>query len=87
MMLDHVYIPRELFKAKMNAAEWANAYAYFYGFKDFETGEDTSCFKKFRTKLQERKKCEKQKAEKHRRLMKGADKKMKGFKMIRKRGA
>lgn len=86
MMLDHVFIPRELFKAKMNATEWANAYAYFYGHMDLETGEDTSCFEKFRTKLQERKKCEKQKAEKHRRLMKGADKKMKGFKMIQKRG-
>ena len=87
MMLDHVFIPRELFKAKMNAAEWANAYAYFYGHVDLETGDDTSCFEKFRTKLQERKKCEKQKGEKHRRLMKGADKKMKGFKMIWKRGA
>jgi hypothetical protein len=33
---DHTYIPRELFKVKMDNAEWANA--YYYGYKDFDTG-------------------------------------------------
>jgi hypothetical protein len=38
-MLDYVYISRDLFKAKMNASEWADAYSYYYGFKDYNNGE------------------------------------------------
>lgn len=85
LMLDHKYIPRELFKAKMNAAEWADAYTYYYGFKNFETGEKTSCFEKYRTNVNERKKCEKKNKEHHRKIIKGADKKMNGVKLIQKR--
>lgn len=44
-LLDNVMLPREVFKAKMNAAEWADAYTYFYGRKDFETGEPITCDK------------------------------------------
>lgn len=86
MMLDHIFIPRDLFKAKMNSAEWADAYAYYYGFKDLETGEKISCFKKYKSNVKERKKCEKEEGERHKQLIKGAVKKIKGFKMIYKRG-
>lgn len=41
LMSDHIYIPRDIFKAKMNATEWADAYSYYYGFKDLNTGEKT----------------------------------------------
>ena len=84
---DHTYISRDLFKAKMTATEWADAYAYYYGFKDFETGERINCFDKYRTNLPKRKACEKE----HRAILikrlKGAEKPMKGFKMIQKRGS
>jgi hypothetical protein len=83
---DHTYISRDLFKAKMTGTEWADAYAYYYGFKDFETGERINCFDKYRTNLPKRKACEKE----HRAILikrlKGAEKPMKGFKMIQKRG-
>jgi hypothetical protein len=66
---DHTYIPRDLFKAKMNAAEWADAYAYYYGFKDLETGIRSSCFS-----------CEATKKQKN--LIQKSQKKMKGYKQI-----
>ena len=84
MMLDRIFIPKDLFKAKMNSAEWADAYAYYYGFKDFETGEN--CYKKYGTRAKQGKICEKEAKERHSNLIKGADKKMKGLKVIRKRG-
>jgi hypothetical protein len=37
-MLDYKYVPRTLFKGKMNAKEWEDAYQYYYGYKDYETG-------------------------------------------------
>lgn len=37
-MLDRATLPRDAFTAKMNAAEWADAYTYFYGMKDLEIG-------------------------------------------------
>jgi hypothetical protein len=37
-MLDYKYVPRSLFKGKMNAKEWEDAYQYYYGYKDYETG-------------------------------------------------
>ena len=84
---DHTYISRDLFKANMTSVEWADAYAYYYGYKDFETGERINCFDKYRTNLPKRKACE----EKHRAILrkrlKGAVKPMKGFKMIQKRGS
>jgi hypothetical protein len=86
MMLDRIFIPKDLFKAKMNSAEWADAYAYYYGFKDFETGEEINCFKKYGTRAKQRKACEKEAKERHKELIKGADKKMKGLKVIRERG-
>jgi hypothetical protein len=33
------YIPRELFKGSMTPAEWADAESYYYGHKNFKTGE------------------------------------------------
>lgn len=42
-MLDREMIPREVFKVNMSNVEWADAYQYFYGFKDFETGEEINC--------------------------------------------
>jgi len=84
---DHTYISRDLFKTNMTATEWADAYAYYYGYKDFETGERINCFDKYRTNLPKRKACEKE----HRAILikrlKGAEKPMKGFKMIQKRGS
>ena len=44
-MLDHATMPREAFKAKMGAADWADAYRYFYGMTDLETGEPVECKK------------------------------------------
>ena len=82
---DHTYIPRELFTAKMNKTEWADAYAYYYGFKDLETGEVVNCVEQYRTNLKKRKQCQVKHDQKHRKLIKGADKPMKGFKMIHKR--
>ena len=42
-MLDFSYYPRELFRGKMTSAEWADAYSYYYGFKDFDTCEEVEC--------------------------------------------
>jgi len=83
---DHCHLPRDLFKGPMNDTEWADAYAYYYGYKDFETGERSNCFTKYRTQVAERKKCEKQQQDKRRRILKNADRPMKGVKMICKRG-
>ena len=82
---NHSYIPRELFKAPMKPTDWADAYAFYYGHKDFETGEKTSCIDKFRMNLEKRKKCERQQyaKRKSRKSLKGTP--MKGFKMIQKR--
>jgi hypothetical protein len=82
---DHSYIPRELFKGPMNDIEWGDAYAYYYGYKDFETGKESECFTKYRTRVAERKKCEKQAQDKRRRILKGAVKPMKGVNMIHRR--
>jgi hypothetical protein len=38
-MLNYSYIPRELFKGKMNALESSDAYSYYYGYKDYNNGE------------------------------------------------
>ena len=84
-MLDHIYLSKELFKAKMSAAEWADAYTYFYGRKDFDTGEEISCFKQYGTRLKERKKCQKEEGEKLKKRIEGHEKKIKGFKMIQAR--
>jgi len=41
-MLDFIYLPRTVFKAKMTAKEWEDAYQYFYGYKDYETGNNAN---------------------------------------------
>ena len=84
---DHTYIGRNLFKAKMTAVEWADAYAYYNGYKDFETGERINCYDKYRTNLPKRKACEKEHRAILQKRLKGAVKPMKGFKMIHKRGS
>lgn len=38
-MLDYKYIPRDIFKAKMTAKDWEDSYQYYYGFLEYETGE------------------------------------------------
>jgi hypothetical protein len=42
-LLEKAYVPRDVFKTKMTAASWADAYQYFYGFSDLETGEKITC--------------------------------------------
>jgi hypothetical protein len=74
-MLDHQMMPREVFKAKMTDAEWADAYQYFFGFKDFETGEKIKCDEK---DLKRRKECIKARGEKIKAISKRHVKKMKG---------
>jgi hypothetical protein len=82
-MLDHVYIPRDLFKAKMNSAEWADAYAYYMGYKDYNTGELITCPKNL--SIIERNKYYKKQREELQKIHEGKEKKMKGLKIIRKR--
>lgn len=53
-MLDRATLPRTVFTAKMNAAEWADGYTYFYGMKDLNTGEQIKCDQKG---VKERKNC------------------------------
>lgn len=84
---DHKTLPKSLFTGRMNPTEWADAYAYYYGYKDFETGQTEPCYEKYRLHVDERKKCLKKWQAKHRRTIKGAPKPMKGVKMIWKRGA
>lgn len=81
LMLEKKYIPRDLFKMKMNAGEWADAHSYFYGHKDFEVGKMKSCFEQY-PKTDARQKCMKERAKKHARIMKGFDKNIKGIKKI-----
>jgi len=38
-MLDYKYLPREIFKTKMKVKDWEDAYQYYYGYIDYETGE------------------------------------------------
>ena len=48
--------------------------------------EETRCFKNYGTRAKQRKICEKEAKQRHKKLIKGADKKMKGLKVIRDRG-
>lgn len=83
LMLDRIYIPRDLFKAKMNNAEWADAYAYYMGFKDYNTGERIICSKNL--SIKDCNKWYKNHDEERQQIHKSSEKKMKGFKMIRER--
>jgi hypothetical protein len=73
-MLDRETLPREVFTAKMNAAEWADAYTYFYGMKDLDTGELLKCDQKG---IKERKICVQERGEKAKAIAKKYVKKMK----------
>ena len=82
-MLDHTRLPRELFKAKMNSAEWSDAYAYYFGFKDYTTGELIKCDERLSAK--ERKKCQESHREEIKKINKANEKPIKGFKIIQDR--
>ena len=73
-MLDRETLPREVFTAKMNAAEWADAYAYFNGMKDLGTGEPLKCDQKDTKK---RKNCVQERGDKAKAIAKKYVKKMK----------
>ena len=73
-MLDRATLPREAFTAKMTAAEWADAYTYFYGMKDLETGEQIKCDKKG---VKERKDCIQERGKRAQEITKKYVKKMK----------
>lgn len=75
-MLDYSYYPRELFKGKMTSAEWADAYQYYYGYKDWDTCEPVRCDQK---SLKDRNKCIKARREKTDDISNKYEKKMKGF--------
>jgi hypothetical protein len=77
-MLDHAYLPRELFKMPMKAADWEDAYQYFYGFNDFETGKPFNCHTKPK---KQREICKKEQDHKIKEINKEYVKKMKGFKI------
>jgi hypothetical protein len=66
----------------MKAADWEDAYQYYYGFKDFNTGESAQCVQK---SVKERKKCDKELNERLKERNDKYRKKMKGFKMLYKR--
>ena len=78
-MLDYTYLPRDLFKAKMTAADWSDAYQYYYGYKDLDTGEQVKCDQR---SPKDRMKCTKERGEKTRAILKKYEEKMKEFKMI-----
>ena len=77
-MLDHMVMPRAAFKAKMGVAEWADAYRFFYGMRDLETGEHIKCTQKGKKGdkcIQDRNKLEKK-------IQKDYVTKMKGLKIL-----
>lgn len=74
-MLDQKVMPRAAFKAKMGSAEWADAYRFFYGMRDLETGEPVKCEKSGYKCVQDRNKLEK-------RIQKDYVTKMKGLKIL-----
>ena len=74
-MLDHKVMPRTAFKGKMGVAEWADAYRFFYGMRDLETGEPIKCEKGGYTCIQSRNKLEKK-------IQRDYVTKMKGLKIL-----
>jgi hypothetical protein len=38
-MLDHTYVPKSSFGIIMTPAKWADAYTYYYGWLDPQTGK------------------------------------------------
>lgn len=80
-MLDHAYLPREVFKAKMKSDDWADAYSFYFGFRSLETGERVKCDQKA---TKERMKCMNARGNAIKKINKEHEKKMK-VKMIRNR--
>ena len=81
-MLDHSYLPREVFKVKMTSNMWADSYSFFFGFKSLETGEEIKCDPKT---TKETIKCIKARGDAIKNITKVHEKKMKGFKLIKAR--
>jgi len=81
-MLDRTYMSKEIFTAKMTPAEWADAYAYYYGNKDYATGETINCFEKYRTNIKKRKQCQQEHNNIRQKREKDAIKHMKGVKLL-----
>jgi len=81
-MLDHSYLPRDVFKVKMTSNMWADAYSFFFGFKSLETGEEIKCDQKA---TKERMKCIKARGEAIKNITSVHEKKMKDYKLIRAR--
>lgn len=77
-MLDFVTMPREAFKAKMGAADWADAYRYFYGMIDLETGEAIQCIHAGAKRI----KCVQERNKRYENIKKEFVKKMSGLKML-----
>ena len=77
-MLDFATMPRDAFKAKMGAAEWADAYRYFYGMTDLETGKPVQCIHAGAKHV----KCVREREQRYKNIKKDFVKKMSGLKMI-----
>jgi len=75
-MLDFATMPREAFKAK--GVDWADAYRYFYGMTDLETGEPVKCDKKGKDQY----KCIQERNKRGKQIKKEFVKKMSGLKML-----
>jgi hypothetical protein len=77
-MLDFATMPRDAFKAKMGAAEWADAYRYFYGMTDLETGKPVQCIHAGAKRV----KCVREREQRYKNIKKDFVKKMSGLKML-----
>jgi hypothetical protein len=77
-MIDFATMPREAFKAKMGAADWADAYRYFYGMTDLETGEPIKCNQAGAKQT----KCIQERNKRYEHIKRKFVKKMSGLKMI-----
>ena len=77
-MLDHATMPREAFKAKMTAADWADAYRFFYGMTDLDTGKPVTCLQKGANRI----KCVKERSKRDDKIKKQYVKKMSGLKIL-----
>ena len=57
-MLDHVYVPRDVFPSIKTKSQWEDAYSYYYGYMNAETGKNVpsddkkqASLKKYATKM------------------------------------
>ena len=79
-MLDYKYLPRELFKVKMSSKEWEDAYQYYYGYKDYETGKEIMCAEK---SVKDSRKCTDEKRAAIKKVIEKNAKKFKNMKQIK----